>query len=92
MANNVTGPVWNLDTAGVVTTKPVTILGFVYKPAANSNHIVVKDNSGNIIIDWLASNSIAANPQIGLTLPQAKTFQGLNVDTIDGGNLFVYLA
>ena len=92
MANSTTGSIWALDTAEAVSTNPVTIMGFVYKPAANSDDIILKDSTGMVILDWDASADITLTPQIGVMFPKPKTYNGLTVDTIDGGVLYVYTA
>ena len=93
MGNSVVGPILNLDSAGVVDkAKPYQIQAIVYKPAANSNDVILFDGNGETIIDWDASADITITPQIALTFPVSLRVRGLDVNTIDGGNLFIYLA
>lgn len=94
MANNTTGNVWELDTAGVISTNPVVVKNFVYKPGANNDDLLVLDNLGRTILDVKAPADITTVPQLSVAPGGPggqKTFQGLDLNTIDGGTLYVYL-
>lgn len=90
MANNINGDVWILDTAGVVTTKPVKVNRIIFEPGANSDDVILKDNKGTVILNWTAAADITAQQQFGADF-DGRWYQGLNLETIDGGTLRVYV-
>lgn len=91
MANDITGRVWSLDTAGVITTGPVKIDRIIFEPGANSDNVVLEDNQGKEIISWTAAADITTQEQFGSDM-DGRWFQGLNLTTIDGGTLKVHVA
>jgi len=90
MANNIKGPVWELDTTGVIFKQAVEVQGFVFKPGSAADNVILHDASGNTIIDWTATDSVAVTPQIGMMLSRPIMIQGITLDTLDGGKLLVY--
>lgn len=91
MANDITGRIWKLDTAGVITRNPVKINRIIFEPAVNLDDVVATDNSGKEILSWAASADITTQNQLGASF-DGQWFQGFNLTTIDGGYLKVHIA
>ena len=91
MPNDTTGNPWKLDTAAVITTKPVTIKAMEWRPTTSGDDISVTSNDGSEI--W-AFKALAADTNEGIDYKwpgQDMTFNGLNLVTIDNGTLRVYV-
>lgn len=75
MGNLATGNPWILDTAGVITTNPVTILKMEWKPNAAADSLEVRDNASQAVI-WAkvaltgtpAGDEVWDSPEGGLRL------------------------
>jgi hypothetical protein len=93
MANSYADRTWTLDTAGVITTEQVRIKKMEWHPAAVDNDLVVLDNNSKSIFTVRAIYAAANHESAGIESRDFEGLQshGLNLQTIDGGTLYVYL-
>ena len=95
MSNVTTGNPWILDTAGVITTKLLWVQKFVFVPNASDDDLIVKDNAGEVVWQIRAVAGSPNNESVGMEefrpSESPMCVSGLNLDTIDGGSLRVYL-
>ena len=88
MANEITGPIWVLDTAGEISTRVIRIERIAWKNATTANHTVkVTDTSGNTI--W---EDFAAGATYNTSEPVHREVTGLIVQTLDSGKLYISLS
>lgn len=87
MANSVTTNPLVLDTAGAITSGPVTIKAVSFT-AANGEGFLLSDKEGNAVVGLEASTG-DLSPSI--TIPGGIKTNGLTVTTIDGGAAYIYL-
>lgn len=91
MANDTTSNPWVLDTAAEIATEQVMVESMEWVPNAAANDLIVKDSAGNI--KWDVDAIAGGTPGKEVT-PWNKPLRmiGFDLDTIDGGTLYVYLA
>ena len=63
MSNVLTGNPWVIDTAAVITTGPVTVLGGEWQEPTAADDLTILDNSGNTIYD---DNALCCRPHPAL--------------------------
>ena len=88
MANVITGKVWILDSTGLVKAHgvPIHIRKILWTGAANTNAVELRDGLENIIYAHTASTY-----QLEFFDDVDTTFDGLEVQTIGGGKLYLYM-
>lgn len=57
MANNITGPIWRIDTAPFSYTYPVRVSNMNIMDATSGDHVVVTDNDSRTLVDFTANAS-----------------------------------
>ena len=94
MANALVGTRYILDTAESVVAAgtPLRITAIHFIGAANADDVILHDGNAKLI--WSAKLGTIANTgnQANISYPSPQTVDGLDLDTIDGGTLIVYLA
>lgn len=85
MANVITGSVWRLDTAGVVTIGFVSPQTLRWVGGTTAGHRVILKNAAGIIV-W---EGIASGTNYESESRITKVWVGLTIDTLDSG--IVYL-
>lgn len=88
---------WSGNPAVIDTTEDKTIQLLIhyleYHAASNGDDLVVKDSHGNIL--WQIKALVAAPDNESEAIERSPKFdrwvQGINVETIDGGTLYIYL-
>lgn len=87
MANDLSGPVWKIDTAGTVTLAHVHIqhIRWVSPTAAAGHRCIIKDSSGRVIWEDVAAgaNYVSAD-RIEISVPG-----GFVMDTLGSGILYI---
>ena len=86
MANNVTGVVWSLDTAGEISTENVRIKAIAYSGHTTGDVVDLRETTGGKIVFQLADNTAPAM----ISFPEPVVVPGLYLDTITAGTLLVY--
>ena len=90
MANIYGHSQWILDTAGVVTTDKVRISRMEWRPNAAADDLLIYDN--NAVTVWvtkaLAGGTAGAEK---ISFGEGQDILGFDVETIDGGTLYVWL-
>jgi len=91
MANDITGRMWELDTAGVIYTDNITIRMITWDPDAAARTLTIIDNNGNKIIP--TTTSIAASPagRETFNFNEPIVRQGFNLSVLGGGTLNVLI-
>jgi hypothetical protein len=90
MANSTSGNPWKIDTAGVISTKPVYVHHMSWTPEADGDDISVIDNGSNDL--WSLKALVGdANQSIELTRTFETQLNGINVSTLDSGTLYVFI-
>lgn len=92
MGNTLSGKIWNLDTAAAVFTTQERIKYIEWTPAGDSDDLVLSTAAGQVIVQWKASSSMAANTPVFKQAFDELTVVGLTVTTIDGGTVRVHTA
>lgn len=93
MANKTTANPWILDTAGLVTTRPIRVSKLRWNPAAANNDLIVTDADGNEIWNVRAITSSSNMESVGaeeMNFSPPFVFSGLTIHTIDAGKVYVY--
>ena len=85
MANELTGSVWYLDTAGTIISRNVRIFTFLISPTSTDWTVLLKDKNGKIIL----SASGAAKQPISIPTP-ACNIEGLTVTTLTNATVTIY--
>ena len=82
MANDITGKVWKLDTAGVIATHPVYLLRMEWHPAAAGNDLLVYDGFAHYIWETVA---VSATPggDVEMSLGEVQWYNGFDLEKID---------
>ena len=89
MANDTTGQFWKLDTAAVITTRPVFIKRIIWDSPTTAEHdIVIQDNAGGKIWEMKA---IAAGTGIVYKQDVELSVGGFNLATLDSGTVYVHI-
>ena len=90
MANIYGHSQWILDTAGVVTTDKVRINKMEWRPNAAADDLLIYDNNAETI--WV-TKALAGGTAGKEDFSPSKPFDalGFDVETIDGGTLYVWL-
>lgn len=89
MANSVTTNPITIDTAGVISTEPVTIKAIQVRFTAATNVVLLSDADGALVYESVAT---AEKLTDCLTVPGGiKLTKGLTATTIDGASTVVYL-
>ena len=91
MANVMTGNVWKIDTAASLRTNPLYVHKMWWTPAVTGDDIDVQDAGGNSIWKYKA---IAGDTALTLSYDapwEAGVMNGINVATIDGGELYIQI-
>lgn len=86
MANDLTGPVWKIDTVGVLAAKLVHVRGirWVSKSATAGDDVEIKDASGRVIWASVASGSNYVEADNAL-----RAVYGFEVTVLDSGTLYL---
>jgi hypothetical protein len=88
MANDLTGSPYKIDTAGVITTDKIFVNQMVWQePAAAEDDLVVSDANARTLWDenaYIGGNGVSIEQDIN------HFCDGITVDTIDSGILFIY--
>jgi hypothetical protein len=87
MANNVTGVVWSLDTAGEISTEKVRIKAIAYSGHATGDVVDLRETTGGRIVFQLTDNTTPAM----ISFPEPVVVPGLYLDAITAGTLLVYV-
>ena len=88
MSNSIVGPVWVLDTVGVVATGVIRIERIAWKNATTLDHTAkITDGDGNTI--W---EDFAAGATYCVSEPVRREVTGLTVSTLSSGKLYVSIA
>jgi hypothetical protein len=87
MANNVTGVVWSLDTAGEITTEKVRIKAIVYSGHTTGDVVDLRETTGGKIVFQLTDNTAP----VTVSFAEPVLVPGLYLDTITAGTLLVYV-
>lgn len=91
MSNVMTGNVWKIDTAASLRTNPLYVHKMWWKPAASGNDILVQDAGGNVLWGYKA---LAGDTALGIPYAwegQAGVLNGINVVTLDSGDLYIQI-
>lgn len=89
MANDTTGNPWSIDTAGVLTTRPVAVDRIIWEsPTADGDDIDIVNNAGHKVYTIKA---IAGGTGISYEREIGNVVAGINVATIDSGTLYIYI-
>ena len=89
MANDTTGKVWALDTAGAARTEPFFCEAMWWEASAADDDLLVDDLGGNTV--W-KQRGIAGDANASFIYVWHGTpgiINGLTITTIDGGTLYV---
>ncbi len=57
MANNISGPIWRIDTAPFTYTGPIRVNNLNIVDATAADHVVAKDSDGRTLVDFTANAS-----------------------------------
>lgn len=88
MANDLTGPIWVLDTIGAVTTDEVRVERIAWKNGTTAGHTAkVTDAAGGMVFE-----DFAAGATYVVSEPIYRALTGLTVEALDSGKLYVTLA
>lgn len=88
MSNNLTGNPYIVDTAGIISSAPVFVKRMVWQePAAAAEDLTVKDSEGKVLWD---ENSHAGGTGISIEQEMEIDCNGITVETIDSGMLYIY--
>lgn len=88
MSNDLTGPLWVLDTTGTISTNTIRIERIAWKNATTLDHTAkVTDLNGKVIFEDFASGATYNTSE-----PIHREVQGLIVETLGSGKLYVSLA
>ena len=93
MANDLTGQVWEIDTAFDSTeiaahNGPIRVQRMEYNPGAADNDLTIVDNSGSILWDVDALAEAPAGKEV-YDQGEVIAFNGINVSVIDAGTLYI---
>ncbi len=92
MANSTTTNPLVLDTAGAVSTAPVTIKAIRVQYSADEDDVVLSDKGGNVVFTGKAGDVSVNGYNDELVVPGGIKIDGLTVTTIDGtSKVYVYL-
>lgn len=88
MANDLTGSPFKVDTPGVIFTGPVFVNQMVWQePAAAAEDLVVLDASGRTLWD---ENAYSGGTGVSIEQDINIICNGITVNTIDSGTLYIY--
>jgi len=88
MANNLGGSPYLIDTAAIITTRPIFIRQMVWQePSAAAQDLTVLDKGGRVLWD---ENALAGGVGVSIEQDINQMCNGLNVSVIDSGTLYVY--
>jgi hypothetical protein len=88
VANDTTGPIWVIDTAGAIATGVVRIERIAWKNATTLNHTAkVVDGYGKTIWEDFASGAT-----YNVSEPIGREVDGLTVSTLQSGKLYISIA
>jgi hypothetical protein len=90
MANDITGNPWILDTAAFITKSPVRIKRMEWKPSAAADDLTVKDRHGDVFWDRDALDAAPGGDEF-FEPGDSIRMMGFDLDTIDGGVLYVWV-
>jgi len=90
MANAYTGNPWILDEAATIKTSGVSIQKMEWIPNAAADDLTVKDGAALIVWDVDALTGGTAGKEV-IDFPGVLHINGFELDTIDGGTLYVYI-
>lgn len=93
MANDTSGSVWALDTAATIKTfnQRVKIISMYWRPNATNDDLDVRDGNGNAVL-WLTKALTGGTAGAETWHQSAPVWSnGLKVETIDGGTLYVHV-
>jgi len=91
MANVTTGNVWKIDTTGSVRTNPLYVHRMWWTPSASGDDIDIQDAGGNSVWSYKA---VAGTTDLTISIDapwQPGTMNGINVVTLDGGELYIQI-
>ena len=90
MANDLTGNPYICDTTGTVLSTPARVKKFVYTPTTDGDDLVVQDNAGNNVWKFKAIGA-ATDQSIFYENVIDGPVNGISINTIDNGTLYIYL-
>jgi hypothetical protein len=86
--NDLNGSPFKIDTAGVIYTGPIFVTKMVWQePAAAAEDLVVLDSDVRTLWD---ENSYAGGIGISIEQDINQICNGIEVDVIDSGTLYIY--
>lgn len=87
MANNITGTVWKIDTAGVITTAHIRLshIRWVSKTASAGDGCIITDAAGRVLFEDYASG---AN-YVSADRPEVSVPGGIIVTLLDSGTIYL---
>lgn len=96
-SNSLVNP-WVLDTAGVITTLDVWIQRIEWHPNAADNDLVIHNRNAEAVLTARAAAGAPNHETYGIETwdysdrlnGEGKLFAGFDLETIDGGTLYVY--
>ena len=88
MADDLTGPIWVVDTTGTKASGVLRIERIAWKNATTLNHTCkIVDGSGKTVFEDFASGATYNTSE-----PIGREVTGLAVSTLDSGKLYISLA
>jgi len=88
MANDLKGSPYKIDTPGVITTDKIFVNQMVWQePAAAEDDLVVSDANARTLWD---ENAYIGGTGVSIEQDINHFCDGITVDTIDSGILFIY--
>ena len=93
MSNTLTGRVWVCDTAfTTASTDRCFVSRMQWNPTTQGHNLIIKDKNGKVLWTSTALGSVdLVGPEIWENPdPRLNYFDGFDVDTIDGGTVYVY--
>jgi hypothetical protein len=94
MANDTTTNPWIITTKGLITSDPVRVQKLLWVANAADNDCVVAHANGKTVWPVRAIASGANNESVGqesIEFNPPWPFEGLDVETLDGGTLYVFV-
>lgn len=86
MANQLAAIPWEVDTTGTLTENRIKVKEFYWLAPTNSgDELIVNDIDGNVVLYAIAE----ANGQSQVFYKGGVWYQGLVLDTLDSGTLFI---
>jgi len=88
MTNVKTNSPWILDSAAVITARPVKVLRMEFHPGATTNVCTVEDKDGLVV--WTRTAVFDASHNGVQVMDTPMTFNGFELAVITAGKLYVW--